>query len=503
MRKSTITLLLIMLPLMTMYSQSKPANNPAIEGVALVEKSIEDISQTLWNLSEVSHQESRSSKYLKGILVENGFSIVSDGASNVPTAFIAEYGSGSPVVGIMVEYDALPGLGNAPVARKEERSDGVTNGHGCGHNLIGAGAMGAALSIKQLLAETKIKGTLRVYGAAAEETEGAKVYMARDRSFNDVDAMLHWHPYDEAIVANGKTAALSTMYIEFRGKSAHAGNSPWLGRSALDAAELFTHGVNMMREHVEPTARIQYIITNGGKAPNVVPDFASVLLVYRDASRSKVEQSVEWLKDMAKGAALMTQCQTLAVDYFGLYDLLANEALAIRMQSYLELVGVPHYTADELDFAKEVQKAMGVNPIGMAERALPMPKNLYVGGSSDVGDVSWITPTMGLTMPSMPRGIGLHTWGATACHGMSIGTKAAIGAAKVLAATAYDLFADPQLLKDVQAEFASKTAGFTYKSPINAMIKEPIALPDSMRRFGTIIDLKEEYIKNEEITPVK
>lgn len=482
-------------------AQKKKNTNPGIVEATALSGTIEKISLDLWNMSELSLEEFKSASYIKNVLTTNGFQITSDGTSNVPTAFIAEYGSGSPIVGIMVEYDALPGLGNEAVPEKKPRLDGNPNGHGCGHNLIGSGALGAALAIKKLLADKKITGTLRVYGAAAEETEGAKVYMARDGYFKDVDAMLHWHPYEEALVANGRLAALSRMYIEFRGKTAHAGNSPWLGRSALDAAELFVHGVNAMREHVEPTARIHYVIQKGGVVPNVVPDFASVLLVFRESSRAKVENGVAWVKEIAQGAALMTQTQTLAVDYFGLYDLLPNETMATRMQVYLEEVGVPAYTEQETNFATDLQKAMGLAPRGMAKKALPLPRNLYAGGSSDVGDISWLTPTMGLTMPSIPQGVGLHTWGATATHGTSIGTKAAVAAAKVLAATAYDLYADKALMKLVRDEFAKQTAGFEYKSPINPLIKEPIALPDSIRKFGSVIDLKQDYLKNEELTP--
>ncbi len=232
----------------------------AVEKVAPV---IEEVGTKVWEFSEQSLLEVKSSKYLKDVLKKNGFKITSEKTANVPTAFIAEYGQGKPILGIMLEYDALPGLGNEPVPAKQPRKDGVTAGHGCGHNLIGSGALGAAVAMKNLMQDKKIPGTLRVYGGAAEESEGAKVYMAREGVFKDVDAMLHWHPLDVAVVANLRTTALSHMYIEFTGKTAYAGVSPWAGRSALDAVELFLHSVNLMREHVEPTARIQYIIKNG------------------------------------------------------------------------------------------------------------------------------------------------------------------------------------------------------------------------------------------------
>jgi aminobenzoyl-glutamate utilization protein B len=409
---------------------------------------------------------------------------------------VAEYGKGKPIIGILLEYDALPGLGNEAVPKKQPRKDGVTAGHGCGHNLIGAGAMGAALAIKNLMEEKKIPGTLRVYGAAAEESEGAKVFMARAGVFDDVDAMLHWHPMDFAHVCNIRSVACTHMIIKFKGKAAHAGLYPWRGRSALDAVEIFTHSVNMMREHIQPTARVQYIITDGGTAVNVVPDHATVRLTFREETRERVNNGVAWIKDMAKGAALATQTEGVAIDYFGVHDLLPNTPFAERMQKHYETVGLPEYTADENTFATDLQKASGLEATGMTAQIESLPNEPSTGGFSDVGDVSYITPTMGLTIPSMPPGTGVHTWQATACHGYSIGFKSADTASKVLALTGIDLFTDAELLKQVKADFAKRTKGFTYKSPIPDIIKEPSGLPDEMRKFGTQAQLKETILNN-------
>jgi aminobenzoyl-glutamate utilization protein B len=299
-------------------------NQEVLSAVDNATPTVEEVAQKLWDLSEVSLLEVKSSAYLKDILKQSGFKITSEGTAGVPTAFIAEYGSGAPKLGVMLEYDALPGLGNEPVPRKQPRQDGVTAGHGCRHNLIGAGALGAALALKNLMEEKGVAGTLRVYGGASEETEGAKIYMAREGLFNDLDACLHTHPLDVASVINIRTTAQSQMYVEFAGKTAHAGQSPWLGRSALHAVELFLHGVNTMREHVRPTARVHYIIKDGGVAPNIVPDKASVKLTFREESRAAVEAGLAWIKDMAEGAALMTQTKALAIDYYGMYDLLPN-----------------------------------------------------------------------------------------------------------------------------------------------------------------------------------
>ena len=467
-----------------------------IEAVEKVAPTIEEIAKKLWDLSEVSLLEIKSSAYLKDLLKNNGFTITSEEAAGVPTAFIAEYGTGEPKLGILLEYDALPGLGNEPVSEKQPRKDGVTAGHGCGHNLIGAGAMGAALAIRDLMEQKRIAGTLRVYGAAAEESEGAKVFMARAGLFDDLDAMLHWHPMDVAHVAAIRMAAASHMYIEFKGKSAHAGLYPWKGRSALDAVEIFLHSVNMMREHVEPTTRVHYIIKDGGKAVNVVPERATVMLSYRDADRERVNKGIAWIKDMAQGAALATQTEALAVDYFGLHDLLSNTPLADRMQKHFESVGLPEYSPEEQTFARQLQQVAGLKPTGMANKIEPVPNEPYRGGFTDVGDVSYITPTMGLTVPTFPQGIPLHTWMATASHGTSIGFKGAVTASKVLALTGIDLLTDPELLEQAKADFDKRTEGFTYKSPIPDIIKEPSGLPDDMRSHGTHSQLKATILKS-------
>jgi aminobenzoyl-glutamate utilization protein B len=467
-----------------------------LEAVDKVAPTVEEIAKKLWDLAEVPLLEVQSSIYLKDLLKNNGFTITSEGTAGVPTAFIAEYGAGEPKIGIMLEYDALPGLGNEPVPQKQPRKDGVTAGHGCGHNLVGAGAMGAALAIKDLMEEKGIPGTIRVYGAAAEESEGAKVFMAREGLFDNLDAVIHWHPMEFARVAKVRMAAASHMYVEFKGKTAHAGMTPWRGRSALDAAEIFLHSVNMMREHVEPTARIQYFIKDGGLATNVVPDRALVMLTYRDLDRERVNKGIAWIKDMAKGAGLATQTEALAVDYFGLHDLLPNTPLADRMHKHLETVGLPEYTKEEQAFAKKLQEAVGLKPTGMTAQIEPVPNEPTRGGFTDVGDVSYIAPTMGVSIPAVPPGIGLHTWMGTASHGTSIGFKAAVTASKILALTGIDLFTDAEFLKQTKADFDKRTEGFTYESPIPDIIREPAGLPDEMRSHGTRIELKESIIKS-------
>jgi aminobenzoyl-glutamate utilization protein B len=274
-------------------------------------------------------------------------------------------------------------------------------------------------------------------------------------------------------------AAVNQLKIEFFGKAAHAGMSPWLGRSAVDAAELFAHGINLMREHIEPTARIHYVYEKAGEAPNIVPDYARISLYMRDIDRTRVEASTAWIKQIAEGAALATQTRAKTLVYFGMYDLLPNSPLAERMQTHLERIGVPTYSDEELTFATELQRNFGVEPQGMATETLPLPdENTSRGASTDVGDVSWNAPTMGCGMPTTPLGIEMHSWPATACHGTSIGVKGAIQAARVLAATGLDILTDAELRKAARADFEQRTREKPYVSPLPPEMKHPLELPE-------------------------
>jgi aminobenzoyl-glutamate utilization protein B len=435
------------------------------------------IAKEVWQLAELSLREVKSAQLVMDILQEQGFTITSNGTAGIPTAFIAEYGSGTPVLGLLAEYDALPGLGNEPVPHKEPRKDHVTSGHGCGHNLLGAGCIGAAIALKNLMEEQKIPGTLRLYGCAAEETEGAKIYMAREGLFKDVDVALHWHPGPLARVSNYRSTAVDQMRVEFFGKSAHAAGGPWLGRSAVHAAELFAHGLNLMREHLEPTARTHYIYESGGLAPNVVPDYARLLLFIRDADRTYVEATTAWVKQIAEGAALATQTKAKTLVYTGLYDLLPNTPLAARMQVHLERIGVPSYTEEDQAFARELQQNFGVEPKGMTTETSPLgDESFSMGASTDVGDVSWNVPTMGCGMPTMPLGVAVHTWAATASHGMSIGLKGAIYAARALAWTGLDILTDAELRQAARVDFERRTREHPYVSPLAPEMKVPLGL---------------------------
>jgi aminobenzoyl-glutamate utilization protein B len=443
---------------------------------------IEGLANDLWNIAEVSLHEVESEKAVIGALDELGFTVTSTGTAGVATAFTAEWGSGGPIIGLLAEYDALPGLGNAAVPRQEPRADGKTSGHGCGHNLFGAAVVGAAAALKSVMAEQGLPGTIRVYGCAAEESEGAKTYMARAGLFNDLDAALHWHPGDSATVMNIRLLALNQIKVEFFGRTSHAGAAPWHGRSAVHAAELFAHGLNLMREHIEPTARIHYVYREAGVAPNVVPDYAHLTVIVRDLERARVEAMTAWLKQIAEGAAMATQTTAKTLVYTGAYDLLPNSPLAARMQDHLERVGPLAYTDDELAFAKEVQRNSGLAESGMAAAISPLPDETHVlGASTDVGDVSYLTPTIGCGVPTVPQGVQMHTWAATACHGTTIGLKGAVHAARVLTGMALDLVTDPDLREAARADFERRTEGQTYRSPLPDELRRPLGTPDYLR----------------------
>lgn len=447
---------------------------------------IESIARDLWDIAEVSLYEVESEKVVRDALEESGFAITSEATAGVATAFVAEWGSGAPIIGLLAEYDALPGLGNAATPRQEPRADGKTSGHGCGHNLFGAGVVGAAAALKAVMAARGLPGTIRVYGCAAEESEGAKIYMARAGMFDDLDAALHWHPGDRAATTNFRLLAINQIRVEFFGRTAHAGAAPWQGRSALHAAELFAHGVNLMREHIEPTARMHYKFDAAGVAANVVPDYSRITMIVRDIERDKVEAMTNWVKQIAEGAALATQTTAKTLVYTGTYDLLPNMPLAERMQAQLERLGIPEYTDEERAFASELQQNFGIPAAGMAASVAPLPDGSgVIGASTDVGDVSYLTPTMGCSIPTVPLGVGMHTWAATAAHGTSIGLKGALHAAKALAGLGLDLALDANLRGAARADLERRVGGKPYQSPLDPELQHPLGTPEFLReRFA-------------------
>jgi aminobenzoyl-glutamate utilization protein B len=439
------------------------------------------ISREVWAEAELSLAEDRSSQIHLRELEAAGFRIVSTGTSGTPTAFVAEWtqGIGGPIIGFLPEYDALPGLGNAAEPRQTPGPTGVERGHGCGHNLLGAGCTGAAIALKAMLQTTGRPGTIRVYGCAAEETQGVKVYMARDGLFDDCDACLAWHPAPIAATGLVRTTATNMMRIGFRGRTAHAGNSPWEGRSALKAAELTAIGIQFMREHILPTARLHYVYTSAGTAPNVVPAEAEILLTIRGVDRDRVDEMTEWAKEIAHGAAMMTQTEAEPVVFFGLWDILPNAPLVGLMHRHMAATGLA-WTEEEQTFARACQREFGLPEAGLATEVSPPFGDLQAGGSSDVGDVSWNTPTAIFAWPTLPLGIGLHTWPVTACGGMSIGDKASLDTARIMAGAGFDLITDADLRAAVRSDFEARTSGTTFVSPLAPDRLRPDGIPEHL-----------------------
>ncbi|MEJ7588938.1 MAG: amidohydrolase, partial [Ferruginibacter sp.] len=416
--------------------------------MASVEKHQQELialSDQIWEFAETAMKETRSAKVLADYAEAQGFK-VSRGVAGVPTAFIAEFGNGKPVIGILGEFDALPGLSQKAQPVKETLKEGAP-GHGCGHNLFGAGSLGAAVSIKELIAARKLKGTIRFYGTPAEEDLAGKVYMARAGLFNDLDICLDWHP-DYEIKANMQSSqAVADYSVVFKGKSAHAAGDPWNGRSALDAAELFNIGINFLREHVKPSVRMHYVYSNAGKIPNVIPEEASVWIWIRDSKRKGVADVSERLKDIARGAALMA-----GVDYEiklnnGLYEILVNEAGAKLLQRNLTLMAPIVYTKEEIAFADKIMIEYGLESKGINGNIKPLESTKFdpAGGSTDVGDVSYIVPEITLLATTAPFEAPWHSWVVVACGGMSIGHKGMMFSAKALGITMVDLFENEEL----------------------------------------------------------
>lgn len=425
-----------------------------------------DAAKQIWNFAEVGYQEVKSSALLQAKMKEAGFQVEA-GVAAIPTAFVASYGSGKPVVAILAEYDALPGLSQDAVPEPKPLTERGA-GHGCGHHLFGTASVAAAIAIKDWLAKSGGKGTIRLLGTPAEEGGSGKVYMVRAGLFNDVDVVLHWHPGDQNDANPGTSLANITAKFRFYGLAAHAAASPERGRSALDGVESMDYMVNMMREHVPSDTRIHYIITRGGDAPNVVPAFAEVYYYARHKDITVVRDVFGRIEKAAEGAALGTGTRVEREVIGGVYPLLPNEALAQVMYKNLMQVGGITYTAEEKSFGEKIVTTPGMvkKPLEAASKVEPYAMdNGLSSGSTDVGDVSWTVPTVGLSAATWVPGTPAHSWQAVACGGTTIGTKGMMVAAKTLALTAYDLFENPVLILQAKKEFDQKRgADFRYNA---------------------------------------
>lgn len=469
MRCLLYLLCLLTIPCTGVRAQKMPAAKQRI--VQSVEQRNDELialSDKIWALAEVAFEEGESSRLLSDYAEKEGFR-VQRGVSEMPTAFIAEYGSGKPIIGILGEFDALPGISQKAQPTKAPLNPGAA-GHGCGHNLFGVGSLAAAISIKDAMDRGEIKGTIRFYGTPAEEKYFGKLYLARDGKFSDLDACLDWHPAPEIKADVQSSLALVDFIVEFRGQAAHASADPWNGRSAADAMELMSAGINAYREHILPTVRIHTHMQQAGDVVNVVPDYAKYWVRVRDTKRDGMVAVWDRVKEIARGAAIMANVDYEITLVSGLHEVLVNRAGGAVMQKNLEMLGEITYTPEETAFALEIQEATGKEQVGIDGTIKPLEetKENPGGGSTDVGDVSWLVPEVRLGVTTAPVGTPWHSWAVVACGGMSIGHKGMTYAGKALGLTAYDLFTSPETLQAMRQEFNERRGEAKYEAILPA-----------------------------------
>lgn len=423
-----------------------------------------DVARTIWTTPELGYLESKSSKVLVDMLRKEGFEMQT-GVAGMPTSFVAKFGSGKPVIGILAEFDALPGLSQDTVPYKKPLIEGG-NGHGCGHNLFGTASAAAGIALKDWLTANKRQGTVIVYGTPAEEGGGGKVFMTRDGFFDGLDAAIHWHPSDRNDASSGSSLAVKGAIFKFYGRSSHAAAAPQVGRSALDGAESMNYMVNMMREHMDERARIHYIIKKGGLAANVVPDYVEMEYYVRHPNVQGVLELFDRVVKCGEGAAIGTETKMAFDVNFGLYDLLPNDVLAKAMHDNLTRVGGVKYSPEEAAFASKIRESFPykIPPISYAADIQPFANDKNMSGSTDVGDVSYVVPTVGVYPATWVPGTAAHTWQAVAADGIGIGFKGMMVAAKTMAMTGIDLFTTPELIVKAKAELQKRTDGFKYKA---------------------------------------
>jgi aminobenzoyl-glutamate utilization protein B len=436
-----------------------------------------DVALKIWGWAEVGYKETKSSAILAEALREGGFK-VETGVAGIPTAFVATIGSGRPVIGMLAEYDALPGLSQQAVPERKSNV-GLAAGHGCGHHLFGTAVVSAGLALADQVRAGTLKGTLRLYGCPAEEGGSAKAFMVRDGLFDDCDAALHWHPSGKNSAGDESCLARVAVKFRFTGTSAHAAGAPEQGRSALDAVELTSHASELLREHTPDFTRIHHVVTAGGTAPNVVPDFAELFFYIRHPRSDVVRQLYPRLVKCAEAGALATETK-LQTDYLGgILEILPNDTLARLARTNLERLNDLTYDDSETAFAARLAKTLTA-PLPLESLKKVEDRSGQVNkGSTDVGDVSWRVPTVGFTTACWVPGTPAHSWQAVAAGGTTIGRKGMILAARTLAATAWDLFQDPQRLAEARAEHRRRRDGRDYRSLLEPGQKPPLNYRDN------------------------
>jgi aminobenzoyl-glutamate utilization protein B len=464
MKKSILGVLVCCLMTSVFGQNNKSLKKEVIASVEIQKEELITVSDKIWAAAEIAFQEKVSAETLIAYAKANGFN-VEEGVADTPTAFIASYGSGKPVIGILGEFDALPGISQKAVPEKTPLVQGAA-GHGCGHNLFGTASLGAAVAIKNLIAEGKLKGTVKFFGTPAEEKYFGKLWMARAGLFDDLDACLDWHPADHTEADVQSSLALVDFKVEFFGQTAHASADPWNGRSASDALELYTHGINSFREHIKPTVRIHYHIQDGGQVVNVVPDYSRIWVRVRDTKREGMNEVYERVKKMAEGAAILADVDYKISLISGIHEILPNRTGGAAVQKNLEALGDLTYTESETAYAYKIQEATSKPKLGINGKITPLkPTEEHpMGGSTDVGDVSFLVPVVRLGVTVAPEGTPWHSWAVVACGGMSIGHKGMVYAAKALGMSMIDLFTDKQLLQDVKDEFKMRKGEYQYEA---------------------------------------
>lgn len=476
-----------------------PEKSYALSWIEDNKERIINISDEIWSYAELGLIEYKSSALLINEFEKQGFRI-ERGVAGMPTAFLASYGESKPIIAIMGEYDALPGLSQKKTPYKEPLELGKP-GHGCGHNIHGASGMAAAIAVRYTMERYGIRGTVRFYGCPAEENFGGKVYMVRDGLFKDVDAAISHHPGTMNCATLESSLAINSVKFHFYGKSAHAGVSPDQGRSALDAVELMNVGVNFLREHVIQDARIHYIIERGGDQPNIVPDYARSWYYIRAPEREQVEFIYNWILDIAEGAAKMTRTEVKHEFLGGLYNRIPNKVISETIVKNMREIGLPKYIDEEIRFAEEIArsipKEMKIEALRRSKRPgweklidkliddeIPDPwgEGEVSHGSTDVADVSWQTPTVEFSTAAWVLGTPSHSWQATAQSGVGLGHKSLIFASKVMALTVIDLMINPDLLSKAKEEFKHRLRGRKYTPPISSEMKPPLDIWEKSKR---------------------
>jgi len=457
------------------------------------QKRIIEVADTIWGYAELGLTEAKSSKLLQDELRRHGFKVEA-GVAGMPTAFIATWGSGKPVIGIMGEFDALPGISNKVVPEKTPLKEGAP-GHGCGHHIHGTSGVAGAVAARYALEKAGGKGTIKFYGTPAEENFVGKVFMVRAGFFDGVDAVISHHPNSINSATIGSSTAVNGVKFHYYGKTSHAAGSPEQGRSALDAIELMNVGVNYLREHVIQEARFHYVIEEGGGQPNVVPDYARSWYYIRAPQRDQLDSIYKRILKIAEGAALMTET-TLKVEFImGLYNLIPNRAIAEVITGNMKEIGAPQHTAEELEFARKINAGLDRRvkvddlkrqkvptweryaDMEMADDVLdPFGEGYCSAGSTDVGDVSWVVPAVEYNTATYPLGSPAHSWQWVACGAMGLGHKSLLFSSKVTAGTVLDLLTRPGLVKKAKEEHAKRLAGKKYVSPIPAEIQPPLEI---------------------------